>query len=677
MRNASILLLACLLFPSIAAAQREYPPEFSDAQVETYKSVDGVHLQAWIFKPEGHQATDRRPAMVFFFGGGWKNGSPSQFVSHCRYLASQGMVAITVDYRVRSRHNTLVDKCVADTKSAIRWVRQHADRLGIDATRVAAGGGSAGGHLALCAAVIAGLDEPAEPADISSVPNALVLFNPAVLLAPFEDVTLPQDLMDDLATRTGVAPQAISPIHHVRSGLPPTIIFHGEADSTVPFATVKRYTEVAAELGNRVELVGYRDAEHGFFNFGRNGQPGEFYPPTLYRMHEFLQSIQYLNGPPAIQVPKSGNVHLRGDYRNCYAAFHDRKQATVAFIGGSITEMEGYRVMVQELLQQQFPQTKFQFINAGISSTCSTTGAFRLQRDVLSKQPDLLFVEFAVNDDQDAMHQQRECVRGMEGILRHALSSNPNLDIVVTHFVNPPMLEKLQRSETPISSGAHERVAAAYGVSTIDVAREVARRVTAGKLTWEVYGGTHPKEPGNRLAAEMIQDLLQTAWSRLDNQLLAASRTTTRLPNMLDPGSYSAGELVSVAKAIPDSHWQLGRPQWDKIPGSLRSRFENEELLSATEAGAEAKVSFEGNAVGIYVLAGPDAGKVEVSIDDGPIQTLDLYHHFSSGLHYPRTVMLATDLKAGAHELRLRVSTEQHAQSSGHAVRILSFVVNR
>ena len=85
------------------------------------------------------------------------------------------------------------------------------------------------------------------------------------------------------------------------------------------------------------------------------------------------------------------NVTIRGSFENSRIAFEIKKKATVAFMGGSITEMNGYRPMLMNFLGRRFPQTEFSFINAGISSTCSTTGAFRLHRDVLSHGPiDLL-----------------------------------------------------------------------------------------------------------------------------------------------------------------------------------------------------------------------------------------------------------------------------------------------
>jgi acetyl esterase/lipase len=296
-----LLLLLVLAPGSLDAQSRGYPPSLDGARVETYKRTGDVELRLWIFDPPDRPAGELRPAIVFFFGGGWKSGSPTQFEQQCRYFAAQGMVAITADYRVRERHGTTADKCVADAKSAIRWVRQNAPRLGIDPERIVAGGGSAGGHLAACTGVIPGLDEPGEPAQVSSVPNALALFNPALVLAPVDGAAIADDRRADIASRTGVDPQQISPIHHVRGGLPPTIIFHGEADVTVPLATAQLYAQRAIAAGNRCELVTYKGAGHGFFNHGRGGTPGEHYVATVQRLHQFLYSLGYLDGPPEKQ----------------------------------------------------------------------------------------------------------------------------------------------------------------------------------------------------------------------------------------------------------------------------------------------------------------------------------------------------------------------------------------
>lgn len=348
----------------------------------------------------------------------------------------------------------------------------------------------------------------------------------------------------------------------------------------------------------------------------------------------------------------------------------------MAFIGGSITEMNGYRPMVCDDLQERYPETEFTFTAAGISSTCSTTGAFRLNRDVLSKGPvDLFFIEFAVNDDQDAGHARRECIRGMEGIIRQCREHNPNMDIVVTFFVNPGMLEMLQNGRTPVSMGSHTEVLEHCNVSTIHLAREAADRITAGTLTWKEYGGTHPKPPGNRIGADMIRTLLSEAWAEpLDSTATPQAHPMPK--NLLDEGSYVNGRFQSPETASTDHGWIVHQPDWKSLPGGKRERFTGIRLLCATEPGAQTTVQFNGRAIGAYVVAGPDAGMVEASIDGGEFVKVDLYHRFSKGLHYPRTVMFASDLADSDHVLKLRISSDRHEDSQGHAARIIQFAVN-
>lgn len=263
-----------------------YPPEMAGARAELYKTAGGTKLCLYVFDPPGGP-DQARAATVFFFGGGWRGGSPQQFEMQCRHLASRGMVAITADYRVESRSGARVVDCVRDAKSAIRWVRQNAARLGINPARIAAGGGSAGGHLAAAAGVIQGLDEPDEDGRVSSRPNALVLFNPVVVL-PVKGAGIEE--------RAGIAIEAISPYEHVRQGAPPTIILHGKADTAVPYATVELFTKKMTEAGNRCELVGFEGEQHGFFNYGRGGN--RRYKETLAKMDEFLVSLGYLKPAP-------------------------------------------------------------------------------------------------------------------------------------------------------------------------------------------------------------------------------------------------------------------------------------------------------------------------------------------------------------------------------------------
>jgi acetyl esterase/lipase len=186
-----------------------------------------------------------------------------------------------------------------DAKSAIRWVRKNAGRLGIDLNRIVASGGSAGGHLAACTALVPGLDAPGEDTSVSAVPNVAVLFNPALVLAPLDDQTFPGFGTRLTADRMGAGPRLLSPAHHVRAGAPPTIIFHGRADNVVPFATAEAFAAKMKAAGNRCELVGFEGQGHAFFNYGREGN--RFFLQTLKRTDEFLASLGYLSGPPQIE----------------------------------------------------------------------------------------------------------------------------------------------------------------------------------------------------------------------------------------------------------------------------------------------------------------------------------------------------------------------------------------
>jgi acetyl esterase/lipase len=255
-------------------------------------SGEAVSLCMHIFEPDLQSEMQIPAAIVFFFGGGWVGGTPEQFFPHCKYLASRGMMAMAAEYRVRRRHGTTPFECVADGKSAIRWVRANADRLGIDAKRVVAAGGSAGGHVALCTAMVPGFDEPGDDVSVSCGPNAMVLFNPVVDTSTMEWNTEPQMPEARPATFSDTSPKALSPTHHVVPGLPPTLIFHGTADQTVPFESVVRFSLKMQAAGNTCELVPFEGHGHAFFNYGRHDNVP--YERTLEETDAFLVKLGFL-----------------------------------------------------------------------------------------------------------------------------------------------------------------------------------------------------------------------------------------------------------------------------------------------------------------------------------------------------------------------------------------------
>ena len=253
-----------------------------------YKTIETTDLKLAFFLPRDWKHTDQRPAIVFFFGGGFRAGNPLTFYSQAEYLAGRGMVAACADYRVKSRHNVTADKCFADARSAIRFVRAHAGKFGVDPHRLAAGGGSSGGALAASAAYGKGPDNPGDDPSISPRPDALILFNPAILHS-----LAGTDLLDGTAEEKEQLDTVLSPLKNLAKQGPPTVIFYGAKDGLLK--TGREFSEKSRELGNACELYTAEDADHGFYNHA------PWHDATLRKADEFLVSLGYLAGTPKIR----------------------------------------------------------------------------------------------------------------------------------------------------------------------------------------------------------------------------------------------------------------------------------------------------------------------------------------------------------------------------------------
>ncbi|TWT84223.1 Carboxylesterase NlhH [Planctomycetes bacterium CA13] len=259
---------------------------------KTVEQADGSsdELDLNVFHPPGYQATGKIPCIVFFFGGGWNGGTPSQFYPHCEYLASRGMVAISAEYRTKKSHNVTPKTCVFDGKSAIRWVRENAADLGIDPDRVAVGGGSAGGHVAAAVAACQKLEESDKVAS-NCVPNALVLFNPVYDNGPDG---YGHDRVKDYW-------QIFSPAHNLHEKMPPTIAFFGTKDKLIPVATTENFQREMEKVGVRYENHLYEGQGHGFFNFTAKKSDTNYFVETVRESDIFLKSLGFLKGEPTIE----------------------------------------------------------------------------------------------------------------------------------------------------------------------------------------------------------------------------------------------------------------------------------------------------------------------------------------------------------------------------------------
>ncbi len=366
-------------------------------------------------------------------------------------------------------------------------------------------------------------------------------------------------------------------------------------------------------------------------------------------------------------------INERGSLQNSYNRFQLEKNGRVAFLGGSITRMPGWRDQVCEYLEKKFQETSFQLINAGIPSTGSVPGAFRLSCDVFQQgMVDLLFIEAAVNDhtNQRTAIQQ---IRGMEGIIRNARRLNPKLDIVLMYFADPDKLKLYNLGEVPEVIKNHEKVAEHYGITSIDLAWEVTQRILYGEFSWkEDFKDLHPSAFGHNLYFKSIRNTLENGWSNKTK----SEKPLYNLPEPLDTASYFSGSLIP-ANELPASEGFRLIKNWVTEDGAAtREGFHKIPVLQGLKPGDRLNLPFSGNAIGIFTIAGPDAGSIRYKIDSSPWQELDLFTAWSQNLHLPWLYLLGDNLSNGKHRLTIEITDSKNPLSKGNACRIGWMAVN-
>lgn len=282
--KTTLLSIALLLLGASIIRAADFTSE-----TVVYKKAGDRELKLFIEKPADWKATDKRPAIVFFFGGGWVGGSAGQFQGQSEYLATRGMVGVRVEYRVIPKGDSGPPVvCCNDAKSAMRWVRSHATELGVDPQRIAAGGGSAGGHLASFTSMVDGVDDPADDVKVSPRGNALVLFNPVFDNGPDGGWG---------TARVGERYKEFSPAHNITSDDPPAIVFLGANDALISGAVLDRFKANMTKAGVRCETHVYEGQPHGFFN------QDPYKTATLIEADKFLASLGWLQGEPTLTMP--------------------------------------------------------------------------------------------------------------------------------------------------------------------------------------------------------------------------------------------------------------------------------------------------------------------------------------------------------------------------------------
>ena len=392
---------------------------------------------------------------------------------------------------------------------------------------------------------------------------------------------------------------------------------------------------------------------------------------TIQIIFLLFLTIQIANA----QKLDSNKYHThRGSLKNSFLKFENEKKGRVVFLGGSITYNPGWRDSVCSYLQQKFPETEFDFINVGIPSMGSTPGAFRFERDVLKNgSVDLLFEEAAVNDDTNRRTPD-EISRAMEGIVRHAKNANPACNIVILHFVDPSKMEDYRRGKVPEVIQLHENVAKHYNISTINLAKEVTERIDVGEFDWKNdFVNLHPSSFGQKIYANSIKTFLDTAWKTI---IVNRKITYSEKPEPIDIANYNNGILVEPNPPKPIKGWEMVENWIPEAEVGIRANYINVPMLVGNYPSKIIKFNFEGNAVGIAVAAGPDAGIIEYSIDNSDWTKQDLFTKWSTQLYLPWYYTLATGLKSKKHTLQIRLIEEKNSQSTGNKCVLRYFYFN-
>jgi pimeloyl-ACP methyl ester carboxylesterase/lysophospholipase L1-like esterase len=372
----------------------------------------------------------------------------------------------------------------------------------------------------------------------------------------------------------------------------------------------------------------------------------------------------------------ASNFHqLRNGLPNCKISFTRNKQSRVAFLGGSITYNHGWRDSVSAYLTKRFNETTFDFVNAGIPSFGSVPNAFRLERDVILKgKIDLLFIEAAVNDQTNGT-SSAEQIMAMEGIVRQVRKTNPAVEVVFMHFVDPEKIAQYNKNEVPEVIVNHEKIASYYQSPSINLAKEVTERINNKEFTWENdFKNLHPSPFGQGVYAKSIIALLEKAFAGhtdADDKII-----NHLLPERLNQFSYESGRFLDASMAKIDKNWTIIE-KWNPNDGTgTRSDFVDVPMLSSNKIGSKLHLKFKGNVIGVAVAAGQDAGIIEYRVDRKNWKKYDLFTQWSKSLHLPWFCTLENTLTDGEHTLEIKISAEKNIQSIGNACRIRYFFVN-
>jgi hypothetical protein len=349
---------------------------------------------------------------------------------------------------------------------------------------------------------------------------------------------------------------------------------------------------------------------------------------------------------PQESTSVSPNSVVRGNLMRSRERFVQQRTGRVAFLGGSVTNL-AWREKVMSSLAGRFPDTSFDFVNAGLNGTPAELGAFRLEEDVFARGPvDLMFLEFAVNGGS---------AEAMEGIVRHARALSPEIDIVQMHIAARWFSESLDQGVIPAVVTVHEQVAEHYGNCSLHLYKEIHDRMKEGLYTWDQFApdGVHPTEFGSIQYAEFITKFLGTMWSRPDDRPMPAV-----MPSPLTRDPWEHGSLVPYEKASSIRGFERVRDWMPPLNGNLKQPVS---LIASSAPGATVSFAFRGTKAGLYSVVGPDSAVVEYEIDGSGWLPLDTARDswYPNSYYRLNYFLLNAALRDSAHVITFRTVASQ------------------
>ncbi|WP_168120906.1 SGNH/GDSL hydrolase family protein [Paenibacillus sp. HB172176] len=350
---------------------------------------------------------------------------------------------------------------------------------------------------------------------------------------------------------------------------------------------------------------------------------------------------------------------------NTFRVLHERRKLTVGYFGGSITEGSGasdpakssWRALTTSWFRRSYPECEISEIQAAIGGTGSDLGVCRCRTDLLSGEPDLVFIEFAVNDykkDEDLI------LRSMEGIVRQIWNHNADADIVFVYTITKVMAETYEFDSAPDTVVLHQKIADFYAIPSVNLGKKLWQYVGSGSSTWEelLPDAVHPSDKGYQIYADEMQKFLSAC--------IAPGPVERKLDGYVTSSACDRGRLVDA--------WELLQEPWEKDSSSLARRYPH--MLVSGTPGAELHYTFQGSFIGLYWLIAPDSGDIEWSVDGSKARRQSSWDKHALKFTRAGYCILDHNLDPGEHVLTIKVLQEKQPQSEGNWIRIGAVLVD-